>query len=78
LGWKSAVRDSGEEVSTRDYEIVVRRDSTIPEGRARALKRMTAILAHFPNGVPDRANCFFCLFQILSGLRWFGRQSSAA
>jgi hypothetical protein len=46
-------------VSTRDYEIVVRRDSTIPAGRARALKRMRAILAHFPNGVPDRANCFF-------------------
>jgi hypothetical protein len=46
-------------VSTREYEIVIRRDSTIPAGRARALKRMTAILSHFPNGVPDRANCFF-------------------
>jgi hypothetical protein len=45
-------------VSTRDYEIVIRRDSTIPEGRARALKRVRAMLAHFPNGVPDRANCF--------------------
>jgi hypothetical protein len=46
-------------MSARDYEIVVRRDSTVPEGRARTLERMTAILAHFPNGVPDPANCFF-------------------
>jgi hypothetical protein len=42
-----------------DYSFTVSRDSTIPEGRARTLKRMAKILAHFPNGVSDRANCFF-------------------
>jgi hypothetical protein len=42
-----------------DYSFTVTRDSTIPEGRARTLKRMAKILAHFPNGVPDQANCFF-------------------
>jgi hypothetical protein len=42
----------------RDYSFTVTRDSTIPEGRARTLKRMTAILGQFPNGVPDRVNCF--------------------
>ena len=44
---------------SRIHEIVIRRDSTIPEGRARALKRMNTMLANFPSGVPDAANCFF-------------------
>ena len=45
-------------MSARDYEFTVSKDSTIPEGRERAFKRMHSILTHFPNGVPDRANCF--------------------
>jgi hypothetical protein len=68
-------------MSKRDYEIVVRKDSTIPEGRARTLKRMAKILAHFPNDVSDRANCFFYgltkgVFRVSSGqqsLRRFAR-----
>ena len=46
-------------MSTDDFEIVLDRDSTIPEGRERALRRMRAILKGYPDKVPDRANCFF-------------------
>ena len=46
-------------MSGREYSFTLYRDSSIPEGRELTLGRMRAILAHFPNGVPDRANCFF-------------------
>ena len=46
-------------MSAHDYEFTIERNSSIPEGRERTLKRIQAILPHFPNGVPDRANCFF-------------------
>lgn len=45
-------------MSTGDYEVVVRRDSTVPEGRVRALKRVAAILANLPQDVSDHVNCF--------------------
>ena len=46
-------------MNPRDYEFTVYRDSTIPAGRERILKRMRAVLSHFTGGIPDRANCFF-------------------
>ena len=45
-------------MSTRDYEFIIRKDSSIPEGRKQAFRRLREVLARFSSIVPDRVNCF--------------------